>query len=1079
MTRTFSTLLPVALVAGLVWSVPVTHTTAAEPVAAPKDAKTARKLEYNRDIRPILTENCFACHGPDSAARKAHLRIDNLADATEAKAIVPGKPEKSELINRIFSTDAKELMPPAKTHKKLTPAQKEMLKQWIAEGAEYQPHWSFIAPVRPKVPEVNDKAWVRNPIDAFILAELEKRGLKPAPEADRRTLARRLAFDLTGLPPDPADVEAFVSDKSANYYEKYVDKLMDSPQWGEHRGRYWLDYARYADTHGIHFDNFREVWSYRDWVINAFNKNQPFDHFTIEQLAGDLLPSPTLDQRVATGFNRCNITTNEGGAINEEYLVLYARDRTETTAAVWLGLTAGCAVCHDHKYDPIKMRDFYSLTAFFNNTTQNAMDGNIQNTPPVISVPKPEDRPRYDILLKEVAAAKAKVDARKQAAKTDFATWLKTAKPEDFGNKIPTQGLVFHAALKEGKGKTIDVTVKGKEQAVEFDGGYDWTTNRTDKTKAFTIQAGKAIEFKDVGDFDRTQPFAISAWVSITKRNQTGAIVGRMDEGNAYRGWDLWVQNDKIGMHVINAYPQDAVKVVARNPLPAGKWTHVTVAYDGTGKSGGLKVYYDGEPQPTDVEADTLRSTTRTTVPLKIGQRNTTARLAGVAIEDLRIYERAFTSIDAQQLSGSRRTADILAKPADKRTPQETEELYTWWLVTEDVPYRELSAAFRKLQEEEVAIKARGTVASVMNEKAGEPGAFILFRGDYDKRRDPVKADTPASLPAMAKDLPHNRLGLAKWLISKDHPLTARVTVNRFWQEVFGTGIVKTSGDFGIAGELPSHPELLDWLATEFREPTFGACCEDAVAWDVKRFFRLIVTSSTYRQSAVVTKEKLEKDRDNRFLSRGPRFRMDAEMIRDNALAASGLLVRKIGGPSVKPYQPDGVWEAVAMIGSNTRDYRQDKGDSLYRRSMYTFWKRAAPPASMEVLNAPNRETCAVRRDRTNTPIAALLTLNDVQFVEAARVLAEKAIKSGTDDDARINYISMRLLARPFRAQEVAIVKDSLKQLRANYKAKPEDAEKLIAFGESKPDAKLNAEELATWTMLVNELFNLDEVLNK
>jgi Protein of unknown function (DUF1553)/Protein of unknown function (DUF1549)/Concanavalin A-like lectin/glucanases superfamily/Planctomycete cytochrome C len=1087
MNRTLSVLLPAALFAALVspWHMPRT-VSAAEPAPMPSDvAKPAGKLEYNRDIRPILAENCFACHGADSAARKKDLRLDQRDVAINAKAIVPGKPEKSDMITRIFAAADDGMMPPAKSHKKLTPAQKETLKRWVAEGAEYQAHWSFIAPSRPPLPkfdgDVKASSWIRNPIDAFILAKLKENGLEPAPEADRRTLARRLSFDLTGLPPEPADVEAFVNDKSANWYEKYVDKLMDSPQWGEHRGRYWLDYARYGDSNGIHIDNFREIWSYRDWVISAFNKNMPYDQFTIDQLAGDLLPNPTLDERIATGFNRCNITTSEGGAINEEYFVLYARDRTETTSAVWMGLTTGCAVCHNHKFDPITQRDFYSLSAFFNNTTQPAMDGNVQNTPPIINVPRTEDRPRYDAVLKEIVAAKTKMDARREAAHADFTGWLKTAKAEDFIGKIPTQGLVFHAPLKEGKGDGIAFNVNGQGQKIKLPTGYDWSAARPDKTKgAFTIQAGNSIDLKDVGDFDRTQPFAISTWVSIGKRGNNGAIVGRMDEANAYRGWDLWIQHDKIGMHVINAYPQDAVKVVAKNALQPGNWTHVTVAYDGTGKSGGIKVYYDGEPQATDVETDTLKSTTRTTVPLKIGQRSSpTSRVSGIAIEDLRIYDRLFTAIDAQQLSGSRRTFEILSKPADKRTPQEAEELFTWWLVSQDAAYRNLSTAYRKVQEEEVAIKARGTIAHIMNEKPGEPMAYVLFRGDYDKRRDPVKAETPASMPPMAKDLPHNRLGLAKWLLQKDHPLTARVTVNRFWQEVFGTGLVRTSGDFGIAGELPSHQELLDWLAVEFREPTAGLCCENGTPWDVKRMFKLIVTSSTYRQAAIASKEKLEKDHDNRLLSRGPRFRMDAEMIRDNALAASGLLVRKIGGPSVKPYQPEGVWEAVAMIGSNTRDYKRDNGEALYRRSMYTFWKRAAPPASMEVLNAPNRETCAVRRDRTNTPIAALLTLNDVQFVEAARVLAEKAIKSGKDDDARIGFISARLLARPFRAQELAIVKDSLAELRANYKAKPADAAKLIAFGESKPDATLDVAELAAWTMLVNELFNLDEVLNK
>jgi mono/diheme cytochrome c family protein len=1072
MRRTLS-LLPVALCAALVAPVP----TRGEPGSLPPRSGA---IEYNRDVRPILAENCFSCHGPDSAARKAKLRLDKRDEAIERGAIVPGKPAQSELMKRVLSNDPADIMPPPKSHKTLTKAQKDVLAKWIESGAEYQQHWSFLTSKRPAVPAVKQKEWVRNPIDAFVLAELEKSGLKPAPEADRRTLARRLAFDLTGLPPEPADVEAFVNDKSEVWYEKYVEKLMASPHWGEHRGRYWLDYARYADTHGIHFDNFREIWAYRDWVIDAFNANQPFDQFTIDQLAGDLLPNATVDQKVATGFNRCNITTNEGGVIAEEYVVLYARDRTETMSQVWMGLTTGCAVCHDHKYDPVSQRDFYSMSAFFNNTTQNAMDGNVHNTPPTIPVVRREDRPKFEQLLKDAAAAKAKVDARMVAAKDNFAAWLKTAKPEDLGGKAPTQGLVFHAPLTEGTGKELTVSVSGKERKLSFTDGYTWGTAK-DKSKAFTIQpTGGTIELKDVGDFDRAQPFAVGAWVTITKRGNTGAIIGRMDEASAHRGWDVWIQQDKIGIHVINAYPQDAVKVVAKAPLQPNKRTHVTVAYDGTGKASGIKIYYDGEPQPFDIENDTLKSTTRTTVPLKIGQRHTTSRVGGIALDDLRVYDRAFTAIDAQQLAGSRRTADILAKPADKRTKAETDELFAWWLVAKDTEYRDLSAAYRKLQEEEVALRGRGTIAHIMNERPNsEPGAFVLFRGDYDKRRDPVKADTPKELPPMGKDVPRNRLGLAKWLVSKEHPLTTRVTVNRFWQELFGTGLVRTSGDFGIAGELPSHPALLDWLAIEFREPTPGLCCADPRPWDVKQFFKLLVTSATYRQAAVATPEKLDKDLDNRLLSRGPRFRMDAEMIRDNALAASGLLVRNIGGPSVKPYQPEGVWEAVAMIGSNTRDYRRDTGEALYRRSMYTFWKRSAPPASMEVLNAPNRETCSVRRDRTNTPLAALLTLNDVQFVEAARVLAEKTIAGGTTDDARIGFLSARLLSRPFRAAELAIAKQSLTALREHYKAKPEDAKKLIAFGESKPDAKLDAAELATWTMLANQLLNLDEVLNK
>ena len=904
----------------------------AEPAQPIKSAK----VQYNRDVRPILSENCFACHGPDSASRKAGLRLDQRDAAIAKEAFNPGKSAESELVKRILlAEDDEGAMPPKGGHKKkLTPAQKETLKAWIDQGAGYELHWSFLAPKKPAVPTVKDAKAVRNSIDAFILAELEKKGLTFAPEADRRTLARRVALDTTGLPPKPEDVEEFVNDKAPDAYEKYVAKMLDSKQWGEHRGRHWLDAARYADTHGIHFDNYRENWAYREWVINAFNRNMKFDQFTIEQLAGDLLPNPTTDQLVATGFNRCNITTNEGGAIIEEYLVLYNRDRTETVSQTWLGLTAGCAVCHDHKFDPFSAKDFYSMAAFFNNTTQAAMDGNIRNTPPVITVPKLEDRMKWDTISKDVAAVQAKVAARKAEAKPDFSAWANAAKPSELAGKIPTEGLVFHAPLTEGDGKAITATVAGKSQKIDFKDGYDWSLSRAGQ-KAFTVKPGAGVELPTVGDFEKGQGFSASAWVSIDAKGKNGALIARMDEANIFRGWDVWIQNDRIGTHIVNAWPADAIKVVSKKALEPKKWYHVTVSWDGTPKSTGVKIYLDGEVQPFDIEADTLKSTIRTAVPLKIGQRSSgVGRVSGVGLQDLRLFDRGLTGVEAQQLAGSTRTAELLAKPAEKRTPQETEELFNWWLVSQDSKYKDLANEQRKLVAEEAALRARGTVAHISVEKKTPPEAYILKRGDYDKRGEKVSANTPSALPPF-KDLPQNRLGFAKWLLQPNHPLTARVNVNRFWQEVFGNGLVKSSGDFGVTGDMPSHPELLDWLALEFQS-----------TWDIKEFFRAIFLSTTYRQAAATTKEKLEKDPFNRFLSRGPRYRMDGEMIRDGALAASGILVPKIGGPSVKPYQPEGVWEAVAMPGSDTRDYKRDSGENLYRRSMYTFWKRAAPPAS-------------------------------------------------------------------------------------------------------------------------------------
>jgi len=1037
-----------------------------------KPAATPVRLRYNRDVRPILAENCFACHGPDSAARKAGLRLDKFAEAALDRGghapIVKGHPEKSELIRRV--TGQGPIMPPAAGHKALTSQQIAVLKRWIAEGAEYELHWAYQPPVRPALPAVKNAAWVRNPIDRFILARLEKEGLTPAPEADRRTLARRVSLDLTGLPPEPADVEAFVRDKSPNAYEKLVDKYLGSPHWGEHRGRYWLDVARYADTNGIHFDNYREIWSFRDWVIRAFNKNMPFDEFTIEQLAGDLIPNHTLDQQVATGFNRCNITTNEGGAIEEEYRVLYARDRTETTSQVWLGSTLGCAVCHDHKFDPFTQKDFYSMTAFFNNTTEPIMDGNIQNTPPVMMVPREEDRERFAALGTEIAAAKQQAETRKQQARADFDKWVGSADRQAIVAKLPADKLQFHAELDEGQGRDVQAALNGNTVKLAALADPVWDAGGHVAAKAFQRSKGSTIEVPAAGDFDKNQSFSCAAWVKIPSLNTGGAIVARMDDLHDFRGWDMWLENGRVGTHIISKWPENALKTVTTQPLTPGKWHHVCITYNGTANTSGVRVYVDGTARPTADQANTLKDTIRTQVPLKIGQRNTTAPVDGASLQDVRIYEKGLSPEEVALLANGTRASFLLARGADKLSASEKDELFTWWLTGADETYRGVAAKVASLQSEEQTIRSRGTEAHVMQEKSEEAMAYLLARGEYDKRKDKVTPITPSVLPPLPADLPKNRLGLAKWLVRPEHPLTARVTVNRFWQELFGQGIVVTTGDFGVTGTLPTHPELLDWLAVEFREK----------GWDIKRFFKMMVMSATYRQSAAVTPEKNLKDPKNKLLSRGPRFRMDAEMVRDYALAASGLLVPKIGGPSVKPYQPPGVWEAVAMIGSNTRDYKQDTGENLYRRSMYTLWKRAAPPASLDIFNAPSREVCSVRRERTDTPLQALVTLNDVQYIEAARFLAQRALKEGgATPESRIDFLAHRLLARPFRAAELSVVKRSLAELTSFYADHAKEAGELITTGESKPDSALKPEILAAWTMLTNQLMNLDEVLNK
>jgi hypothetical protein len=792
----------------------------------------------------------------------------------------------------------------------------------------------------------------------------------------------------------------------------------------------------------------------------------PFDRFTIEQLAGDLLPEPTLDQRIATGFNRCNITTNEGGAIDEEYLVLYTRDRTETMAQVFLGTTANCAVCHDHKFDPLSQKEFYSLAAFFNNHTQRAMDGNIKDTPPVLPVPLPEDRPRFDRLVKEIGSVRGKIEDRKKSAQPDFERWLGQTTPARLRNDVPLSLLHLHALLSEG-GPTLTFQVDGQLWPITPSKAPTWKPGHI-ANQAFTTSNEANLSLNDVGDRDTSEPFTIAAWIWLPSSNANGAVVARMDEANGYRGWDLWLEGGKIGTHLIHRWPDDALKVVTANRLPAKKWVHVVVAYDGSATTDGIAIYVDGVRQTNrEQQANTLKNTTRTDTPFTVGRRSHSQVTAGVQIQDLRLYRRTLDDLDVRRLAFATRAAALLAKP--NRNDAEKQELFAGWLGLHDEPSRRLFAQRDDLQREEQAIRARGTVAHVFQEQPKEAMAFVLNRGEYDQRREPVKPDTPQMLPAFPNELARNRLGLARWLLRPENPLTARVTVNRFWQELFGTGLVRTSGDFGTAGELPSHPELLDWLAVEFRES----------GWDVKKFFKMVVMTETYRQSAATTPDKRERDPQNKWLSRGPRFRMDAEMVRDQALAASGLLVRKIGGPSVKPYQPEGVWEAVAMIGSNTRDYKQDHGENLYRRSIYTFWKRAAPPASLDILNAPNRETCAVRRERTNTPLQALVTLNDIQFVEAARHLAQLALQQQLSDEERLHWVAGRLLARPLKPVELKVVHSALAELLQHYQTNSDDAKKLIAVGESKADARLNPVQLAAWTMVCNQLMNLDEVVSK
>jgi Protein of unknown function (DUF1553)/Protein of unknown function (DUF1549)/Planctomycete cytochrome C/Concanavalin A-like lectin/glucanases superfamily len=1003
----------------------------------------AADVDFQRQVRPILSDKCFLCHGPDKGTRMADLRLDIQEGAFAARKngtpIVPGKPDESLLIKRIYSNNPGFRMPPVFSHKALTDQEKDTLRRWIEQGAKWRQHWAFLPPQTPSLPEVKNAAWPRNEIDRFILAKLEANGLDPAPEAERHTLIRRVTLDLTGLPPTPAEVDAFIKDKSPHAYEKVVDRLLASPRYGEQRAHYWLDAARYADTNGLHFDNYREMWPYRDWVINAFNRNMPFDRFTVEQLAGDLLPNPTLDQKIATGFERCGETTDEGGVILAEVEANMAKDRADTTGTVWMGLTVGCATCHDHKFDPISQRDYYSLTSFFRNTTQPIMDLNIHNTPPAIHVPLEPDRARWRELTAQREDLARKLAAQREQALQNISAWLKDARPS----------LASYAPL------------------------------NADPSAASPIEYNK--------------PFTIAAWIfvadskeAVTIASQLTTIPGSKPEDEKHRGWTLKVDKGNLGLYSVapTIYFTGSDGGISGRPAPQYKfntgWHHLVIAYDGSGLQRGINMYVNGEAvdvigRPED--APKLSSSIASTAPVTLGPGapgpgtpgDDKHPVDGRRVADLRILNSMAGPEDAQLLYFVSR-AQAAAKSASPLSDDERDAAATVYTLALNPATAPLVTQLRDVDKELYAIRTRSATTLIMQERTdSQPVAHVLYRGQYDQMREEVHPNTPSVLPPMTQSMPRNRLGLAMWIVDPANPLTARVTVNRFWQEIFGTGIVKTVEDFGSQGEPPSHPELLDWLAVEFRDS----------AWNVKQLFKTIVMSATYRQSAAATPQKLALDPQNRLLSRGPRFRMDAEMVRDYALFASGLLRPEIGGPSVKPYQPSRIWETVAMEQSNTRHYEQDTGPNLYRRSMYTFWKRAAPPPSMDIFNAPSRETCIVRRERTNSPLQALVTMNDVQFVEAARVLAQNAMHSDKRLDRELGYMSARLLARPLAKQEAGILAQSYRDFLAYYTSAPADASKLLKAGASPADPSLPQPNFAALTMVANEMLNLDEAVVK
>ncbi|MER3414897.1 MAG: hypothetical protein C4297_01615 [Gemmataceae bacterium] len=1028
------------------------------------------KISYNAHIRPILAENCFACHGTDQKARKGKLRLDVpdmvYADRGGYRILVPGKPEESELYLRITAEAHTERMPPPDSGKVLKPEHIALIRRWIEQGAQYEKHWSFLPIHKPPLPQVRNHSWVRNEIDTFVLARLEAEGLTPSAEADRRTLIRRLYLDLTGLPPPLEEVRAFASDPAPDAYDRLVDRLLASSHYGEHMARYWLDAVRYGDTHGLHLDNYREIWPYRDWVVNAFNRNMPYKQFLIEQLAGDLLPNPTREQIIATGYNRCHVSTNEGGVIPEEIYVRNVLDRTETTGTVFLGLTLGCCVCHDHKYEPLTQKDFYQLFAFFNSMDGNEMDGNIKDPPPVIRVPGAEDEKKMQELEHKIADLDRKMKERERSADADFAKWLTEASGHIERFTEVRDGLVARYPLDETAGEAV-ANVAGERRPAVLNGGPAWKAGHSGH--ALECDGQRFVDAGQVGDFERHQSFSYGCWVYWNGSPEGMSPLSRMNDVEGFRGYDVYIGGGRVSAHVVHRWSDNALKITSKKPIPAKKWTHLFVTYDGSSKAAGLRLFIDGVLQEVDVEADSLKDTIRTQTGLRIGRRNPGSGFKGM-IDDVQIFSRALANHEVEIVAGKNPIGPILATPADKRSPEQAATLRRYYLERIDMPYTTLKNEQDTLRRHLREIESKVPTTMVMKEKPTPKEAFILIRGAYDKKGEKVRRDTPAILPPFPADAPRNRLGLALWLTDPQQPLTARVAVNRFWQQIFGVGLVKTAEDFGVQGEWPSHPELLDWLAAQFVEDH----------WDVKKLMKRIVTSATYRQVSRVTPALYERDPENRLLARGPRFRLDAEVLRDQALELGGLLVKRLGGPPVKLPQPPGIWEAVAYPTSNTAKFTPDSGEKIYRRSLYAFWKRTAPPPQMTTFDVPSREACRVRRERTNTPLQALVTMNEVQYIEAAKGLARRMLKEGGPSTAdRLRYGFEVATCRLPKASELAVLQKVLDDSLTHYAAHKEAAQALLQFGESPRDDAIPPQEWAAWTIVANLLLNLDEVLNK
>lgn len=996
------------------------------------------ELQFNRDVRPILSENCFQCHGPDEGARKADLRLDVRGDAIDAGAIVPGNAEESAVWRRVSSNDPEEQMPPPASKKKLTVAEREVLKKWLSAGAPYQSHWSLESPRVSVVPKVADESWPKNEIDYFTLARMQQFKLQPAPEAGRERLIRRLTFDLTGLPPTLAEIDAFLADDAPNAYERLVDRLLRSDRFGERMASDWLDAARYSDSYGYQVDRDRHVWPWRDWVIRAFNRNLPYDQFLTEQLAGDLLPNATQDQILATTFNRLHPQKVEGGSTPEEFRIEYVTDRTQTFATSMLGLTLECARCHDHKFDPLTQKEYYQLTAFFDKIDEAGLYSYFTSSVPTpnLALPNEQQRAALESADRAVAEHRVKMPDRK----SEFETWLDGARQKMA--KTPE-------ALIPGQLAHLDFeTVAAPNELV--DGA---------KGKAARLTGDDAIGV-GVGNFHRSEPFSVALWMNTPDVKERAVVFHRSRAWTdaASRGYQLLMEDGHLSFSLIHFWPGNALRVRTPMALNPEQWVHVAISYDGSSRASGVRMWLDGAPIETEVVRDNLYKEIRGGGGdnIAIGERFRDKGFSRGSVDELYVFSRQLSTLEVRQLQDSEALISALQTPVNELADGTLSLLSEYYRLAVDDNLATFRRELQLLRQK--SCDARNGVAEIMimKEMAQPRQSYLLVRGAYDARGDEVHPTTPAALPPYPADAPANRLGLAKWLTDSRHPLTSRVAVNRYWQLIMGEGLVRSPEDFGSQGKLPTHPMLLDWLATDFADS----------GWDLKRTIKLIVMSATYSQDSMASADSLARDVDNLYWSRASRHRLPAEMLRDNALAASGLLVERIGGPAAKPYEVEASFKPTG----------KDSGDGLYRRSVYTYWKRTAPAPVMMALDASKREVCRVKRERTASPLQLLVLLNGPQFVEAGRVLAARTVENGETVDEQLETVFRTLTSRRPDDKQLAVLRELWQVQREYYKTAPVAAREVLALA---ANAEVDEAVLdkAAMTVVVSALMSYDECI--